>query len=126
MKQNQYHLTINQYFSLVKEKIINKDFKILKINSLPEKEISVYLEAINYFQYEWSDDHKDPRQPFDYIIIPNNTDWDFTSISFKEFMLFLSKNKSTKILNINTDNIEIIDNIIIEKEDNEIDEFWNT
>jgi len=34
--KNNYSLTIQEYFSLVKEKILNGDFKILKINSLPK------------------------------------------------------------------------------------------
>jgi len=127
--KNNYSLTIQEYFSLVKEKILNGDFKILKINSLPKKEISVYLESINYFQYEWADDHNDTRQSiFDYIIIPNDVDWDFTSISFKEFITFLAKNKSTKILNVDIENIEIIndksDESIKPVIDKDYQDFW--
>jgi len=114
--KNNYELTISQYFSLIQEKILNKDFKILKLTSEPEKEISVYLEAVNYMMYEFSDDHNDTRQLFPYIIIPNNTEWDFTTISLKEFINFLAKNKSTKIEMIDTNNIEYV---------GENDPFWD-
>lgn len=120
---NNYELTISEYFSLVQEKIKSKDFKILKINSLPKEEISVFLESVNYMMWEWSDDHKDEREYFDYIIIPNETDWDFTSIQLNEFLTFLSNNKSKEILNVDIKNIEIVSEI---EEKDELDDFWSS
>ena len=117
---NQYNLTLQEYFSFVKEKIVNKDFKILTFNSLPKDEISVYLESINFLMYEWAEDNKDTRQYFDYIIKPNNTDWDFTSITFEEFIEFLGKNKSKEIVMVDISDIEIYN------PDEDIDDFWLT
>jgi hypothetical protein len=119
--KNNNEPNITQYFSLIQEKILKKDFKILKLTSEPDKEISVYLESINYMMYEFSDDHKDTRQLFPYVIIPNDVDFDFTTISLKEFINFLAKNKSTKIEMIDTKNIEYIK----EETEEELDEFWN-
>ena len=93
---------IHQYFNLIYNKIHNKDFKILEIKSNPPKEISVFIEAINYIMWEWDDDHKDIRTNiFDYIIVPNNVDFDFTSITFEDLITFLSKTKSKKIDMVN-------------------------
>jgi len=116
----EYNLTLEEYFSFVKEKIVNKDFKILTFNSLPKDEISVYLESINFLMYEWAEDNKDTRKYFDYIIKPNDTDWDFTSITFEEFIEFLGKNKSKEIIMVDILNIEIYN------PDEDIDEFWLT
>ena len=91
-------MTLNQYFIHIQEKIKNKEFKILKINRDPENEFSVYLESINYLMWEFWDDHKDKRTHiFDYVIIPNDSDFDFTSISFEDFFKFLSSVKSKEI-----------------------------
>lgn len=112
-------MTIKEYFSHIQEKIRNKDFKILKINSLPENEISIFLESVNYMMWEWCDDHKDDRTHiFDYVIIPNDVDYDFTSISFLDFITFLSNAKSKDIESINIDDIEIIEEVY--------DDFWDT
>ena len=91
-------MKISEYFELVQKKIRNYEFTILKINKHPNGELSVFLEAINYMMWEWCDDHKDQRTHiFDYILVPNDTDFDFKSISFKDFLLFLTKEKSKKI-----------------------------
>jgi len=113
---------INKYFSLIQEKILKKDFKILKLTSEPDKEISVYLESVNYMMYEFSEDHNDSRQLFPYVIIPNDVDFDFTTITLKEFINFLAQNKSKTIEMIDTKNIDIITEI---KEEEELDDFWN-
>ncbi len=129
---NNFNLSISQYFDLIQQKIKAKDFKILKLTSEPEKEISVYLESVNYMMYEFSEDHNDKRQLFPYIIVPNDVDWDFTQITLKEFINFLAKNKSKTIEMIDTKNIEYINNDsvenieiiteIIKKDD--LDPFW--
>ena len=114
---NNYDLTIDKYFSLIQQKIRDKDFTIKEFTSKPETEVSVYLESVNYFMYEYSQDHNDTRQIFPYILIPNNVDWDFTSISLKDFTNFLARNKSKTIETINIEQIP-------ETIDEEIDDFW--
>ena len=116
--KNNFSLNIDQYFSLIQKKIKEKDFKVLKLTSEPEKEISVYLESVNYMMYEFSDDNKDPRKIFPYIIVPNDVDWDFTSISLKEFITFLAQNKSKTIEMIDTNDIELL------SDDDEFNNFW--
>jgi hypothetical protein len=114
-------MTLNQYFVHVQEKIKNKDFKILRIKNQPLTDVSIYLESINYLMWEFWDDHNDKRTHiFDYVIIPNDSDFDFTSISFKDFFKFLSSVKSKEITMIDIKNIEIITEI---KKDN-LDPFW--
>ncbi|MCK9417455.1 hypothetical protein M0Q97_12515, partial [Candidatus Dojkabacteria bacterium] len=112
-------------------KILKKDFKILKLTSDPDKEISVYLESVNYMMYEFSEDHNDKRQLFTYIIVPNDVDWDFTTITLKEFINFLAQNKSKTIEMIDTKNIQYINNdfvenieIITEIKKDDLDPFW--
>jgi len=118
---NNYNLNIDEYFSLIQQKIKDKDFKILELTSKPESTISVYLEAVNYLMYEFSQDHGDERQIFPYIIVPNDTDWDFTSITLKEFIIFLARNKSKNI-----ETIKIIEENIEKKSEkkSEEDDFW--
>ena len=124
--KNNFSLNIDQYFSLIQKKIKEKDFKVLKLTSEPGKDISVYLESVNYMMYEFSHDHKDQRNIFPYIIIPNDTDWDFTKITLKEFITFLSKNKSKTIEIIDTKNITYINDVSIKnKEIDSIDSFWD-
>ena len=97
---NKNNLTIDEYFTLIQKKILEKDFTILNLTSNPESIISVYLETINYMMFEYSKDHNDERQLFPYIIVPNDTDWNFTSITLKEFINFLARNKSKTIVNV--------------------------
>jgi len=123
---SQKNLTLEEYFSHVKEKIVNKDFKILTFNSLPKETVSVYLESINFLMYEWAEDNKDKREYFDYICKPTDTDWDFTSITFGEFIEFLGKNKSKEIITVDISNVDIITNDTQEEQEEEIDEFWLT
>jgi len=120
--ENNYNLTIDEYFSLIQQKIRDNDFTILEISKKPEQEISVYLESVNYFLYEYSQDHDDNRQIFPYIITPNKVDWDFTSITINEFIQFLARNKSKKIETVIIKN----QNNLTEINDNstEIDDFW--
>ena len=116
---------MEEYFNLIQQKIKDKDFTILEINKKPDGEISVFLEAINYMMWEWNDDHNDTRTHiFDYVIIPNDVDFDFTTISFTDFITFLSKEKSKEIVMIDTDNIEIITEEVKQNE-KELDSFWD-
>ena len=97
---NNYNLTIDEYFSLVQQKIRDNDFTILEFSKKPENEISVYLESVNYVMYEYSKTHEDNRQIFPYIIEPNGIDWDFSSLNLKNFIHFLAKNKSKTTENL--------------------------
>ena len=77
---------------------------------MPEKDISIFLESINYMMWEWNHHHKDNRTVlFDYIIIPNDVDYDFTKVQFSDFITFLSEEKSTIIEIIDIKDIEIIE-----------------
>jgi len=107
------NLTLDEYFGLVQNKIRNGEFEILKITTLPDNEIFVYLEAVNYMIYEYSLSKNDNRQFFPYILIPNDLSWTFKSISFEEFILFLSRNKSKTIekITININQKNTIENV---------------
>lgn len=95
-------MSLIEYFNLIQEKIKNKDFTILEINEKPTGEKSVYLESINYMMWEWCDDHNDTRTHiFDYILKPNDVDYDFTSLSFIDFIKFLSQGKSKEVVMVN-------------------------
>ena len=110
---------INKYFNKVKEELRKGNYHVININNvvIPTKS-SLHMESLNYMIYEWNEDHKDDRNEiFDYIIRPNGLDFDFTSITFKEFFNFLmtSKDKENESFDI------------VIKEENiqdELDEFW--
>ena len=115
-------MTLTQYFTKVKEEIKKGNYHIINLNNviIPDKS-SIHMESLNYMIYEWNEDHKDDRNEiFDYIIRPNNLDFDFTSIEFKDFFNFLMMNKDK-------DNDMFII-IIKQKEEKdkieELDEFW--
>ena len=102
-------MTLNEYFIYIQEKIKNKDFKVLEITGKPKEEISVFLESINYMMWEWCDDHNDTRTHiFDYIIVPNDVDYDFTTLDFEDLIHFLSSEKSKEVIMINTLNYVVI------------------
>jgi len=101
-------MTLTEYFNIIQEKIKERDFTVLKIKTDAPKEISVFMEAINYFMWEWCDDHKDPRIGiFDYIIKPNDVDYDFTTVKFEDFVKFISETKSKEVIMVNTENLPI-------------------
>ena len=89
-------MTIKEYFNLVNNKIEKGDYKIKKSQDFHDTNIeikSAYVEAINYFMYEYLKDKKDKRIRllFDYVVVPNDTDvlFDFNTITFEEFFEFL-------------------------------------
>ena len=117
-------MTLEQYFNQIKSEIKGGNYKVININNvvIPPKS-SIHMESLNYMIYEWNEDHKDNRNDiFDYIIRPNNCDFDFTSITFKEFFNFLmtSKDKDNEIFEI-TENQQIIEEKI---QGEELDDFW--
>ena len=123
---NNFNINIDEYFALIQQKILDKDFTIKEFLSKPEQTISVYLEAVNYMMYEFSDDHNDNRQIFPYIIVPNNVDWDFTTITLKEFINFLARNKSKTIVNVEiSDVLNALPTEGSPKVEVTEDDFWN-
>ena len=90
-------MTLSEYFQIVQLKIKNEDFYILEINKKPYDKLFVYIESINHMIYKWCNEHNDLRTQFDYILIPDDIDFDFSTIPFKDFIIFLSKEKSKSI-----------------------------
>lgn len=81
-------MNIQQYYQIIKEKLQSGDYTI----SSPI-DINPHLEAINYLQWEFMSDRKDPRidKVFSDICIPNNInqgelDIDFSKYSTEEFL----------------------------------------
>jgi len=112
-----------EYYELVLKKIENKEFKIVKINSLPGDMISPHMEALNYMIFEFNEDYGDDRNHiFDYIINPD-TDFDFTKISFEEFFKFIRTIKTDENITIDTKNIKI-EEYNKDTKKVEIDDFW--
>ena len=120
------HKQIREYYNLIISKLKSNDFKILKIKSTPTS-VSIHQEALNYLLYEWTTDNKDPRiDIFKYVLIPNDIDFDFCSITFDQFFDFLIHIKESKehdkIENLSS--IEIVESINQEPKESEIDPFW--
>lgn len=90
-------MQLKEYFNKVKEQIEKGNYQIKQIKNQQPKSINhPYIEAINYIMYEWADDHKQNIKDilWDYILIPNDCDIDFTKVSFEEFFQFLVEIKS--------------------------------
>lgn len=89
-------MNLHSYYDRVLLQYKNKNYKLRKLNNTSiSKHRSPHLEALNYLMYEWCQDHNDERYKniFDYIIVPNDCDFDFTSITFEEFFKFLIEKK---------------------------------
>ena len=74
-------MNINEYFNEVKNKIRQQNYKCINIKNVNILEtLSLHIESLNYMIYEWNEDHKDDRNDiFNYIIRPNDLDFDFTN-----------------------------------------------
>lgn len=88
-------INIEKYYKISKSKIGTNDYKPLK------NDINPHLEAINYLQWEFMSDRKDPRidKVFSDICIPNNInqgdlDVDFSNYSVEEFLKEIMKLKN--------------------------------
>jgi len=87
-------MTLPEYFELILDKLESNDFELLVFNEKPESDkLSIHIEALNYLLYEWNEDNEDERNIFDYVLKPNDCDWDFTSIDFDEFFDFITNQK---------------------------------
>jgi hypothetical protein len=81
-------MDIQQYYLIIKQKLESGDY-----TTTNQREINTHLEAINYLQWEFMSDRKDPRinRVFSDICIPNNInqgelDVDFSKYSVEEFL----------------------------------------
>ena len=118
---------MKNYFNQIYKKIKNKEFRILEINSKPQETINIHVESLNYLLWEWNQDHSDERcDIFEFVVIPHNSDFDFTTLTIDEFLTEFMKLKDSENLQIDIKGIEIITQIpkeyIVEKE--ELDDFW--
>jgi hypothetical protein len=87
---------IQQYYQIIKQKLESGDYKTTN-----PRDINPHLEAINYLQWEFMSDRKDPRidKVFSDICIPNNInqgelDVDFSKYSVEEFLREIMKLKN--------------------------------
>lgn len=95
-------MTLTEYFIQVLTKIESNDFELVVFDKEPDSDkLSIHIEALNYILYEWNEDNKDERNIFDYILKPNDSDWDFTSITFDEFFDFVTSQKDKDNITIN-------------------------
>lgn len=88
-------LTISEYYQIIKQKLESNDYT----TSNP-RDINTHLEAINYLQWEFMSDRKDPRidKVFSDVCIPNGVnqgelDIDFSKYSVEEFLKEIMKLK---------------------------------
>lgn len=89
-------MNIQQYYEIIKQKLEYNDY----ITSVP-RDINPHLEAINYLQWEFMSDRKDPRidKVFSDICIPNGVnqnelDIDFSNYSVEKFLKEVMKLKN--------------------------------
>jgi hypothetical protein len=81
-------VNIQEYYSIIKQKLESNDY-----NTSNQRDINTHLESINYLQWEFMSDRKDPRidKVFSDICIPNDInqdelDIDFSKYSVEEFL----------------------------------------
>lgn len=90
-------MNLHSYYDQIIDQFSNKNYVLRKFSphATIKKPLSPHLETLNYLMYEWCGDHNDERykELFDYIIVPNDCDFDFTSITFEEFFKFLVEKK---------------------------------
>ena len=96
-------LTISEYYQIIKQKLESNDYSLSEspnTTSTP-RDINPHLEAINYLQWEFMSDRKDPRidKVFSDICIPNcvnqkELDIDFSKYSVEEFLKEIMKLKN--------------------------------
>lgn len=88
-------MNIQQYYQIIKQKLESNDY-----TTSNQRDINSHLEAINYLQWEFMSDRKDPRinKVFSDICIPNGVnqgelDIDFSKYSVEEFLKEIMKLK---------------------------------
>ena len=75
-------LTISEYYQIIKQKLESNDY-----TTTSPRDINPHLEAINYLQWEFMSDRKDPRidKVFSDICIPNNINGGELDIDFSKW-----------------------------------------
>ena len=88
-------MKIEQYYQIIKQKLEDNDYSPIR------EGINPHLESINYLQWEFMSDRKDPRidKVFSDICIPNGVnegelDIDFSKYSVEEFLKEIMKLKN--------------------------------
>jgi hypothetical protein len=100
-------LTISEYYQIIKQKLESNDYSLSErpnevgYTTSSQRDINPHLEAINYLQWEFMSDRKDPRidKVFSDICIPNGVnggdlDVDFSNYSVEEFLKEIMKLKN--------------------------------
>ena len=100
-------MDIQQYYQIIKQKLESNDYSLSEspnkvgYKTPNPRDINPHLEAINYLQWEFMSDRKDPRidKVFSDICIPNNInqgdlDVDFSNYSVEEFLKEIMKLKN--------------------------------
>jgi len=100
-------LTISEYYQIIKQKLESNDYSLSErpnkvgYTTTNTRDINPHLEAINYLQWEFMLDRKDPRidKVFSDICIPNGVnqkdiDIDFSKYSVEEFLKEIMKLKN--------------------------------
>lgn len=89
-------MNIQEYYQIIKQKLESNDYT----TSNP-RDINPHLEAINYLQWEFMSDRKDPRidKVFSDICVPNGVnqngvDIDFSKYSVEGFLKEIMKLKN--------------------------------
>ncbi len=89
-------MNIQEYYQIIKQKLESNDYT----TSNP-RDINPHLESINYLQWEFMSDRKDPRidKVFSDICIPNGVnqkelDIDFSKYSVEDFLKEIMKLKN--------------------------------
>jgi len=89
-------VNIQQYYQIIKQKLESNDY-----TTTNTRDINPHLEAINYLQWEFMLDRKDPRidKVFSDICIPNGVnqkelDINFSNYSVEEFIKEIMKLKN--------------------------------
>ena len=89
-------MNIQQYYQIIKQKLESNDY-----TTTNTRDINPHLEAINYLQWEFMLDRKDPRidKVFSDICIPNGVnqkelDINFSNYSVEEFIKEIMKLKN--------------------------------
>jgi hypothetical protein len=103
-KYSDKRLTISEYYQIIKQKLESDDYTsslAAGATRTSTRDINPHLESINYLQWEFMSDRKDPRidKVFSDICIPNGVnggelDIDFSGYSVEEFLREIMKLKN--------------------------------
>jgi hypothetical protein len=88
-------MTLESYYNQIVTRYENNEYTVKIFKSPPPTTPTFHLEAQHFMMYEWFEDNWDDRSKeiFDYILIPNDCDYDFYSTNFEDFLKFLASIK---------------------------------